>query len=337
MKIPAAKVSGYISSADKSLPAALIYGPDEGQVLEQAMLLMKKRMGTDSPDILRLTPEMIKDDPGLLSDELASVSLFGDARVIHCTHASNNLTTQLKSLLDAPKPQPNFLLVTAGSLEAKSTLRQYFEKHALCPALPCYADDDRSLREIVSATFREAGVECGPDVIPYLVSHLGSDRAVTRSELEKLVLYAGEEKKLSLDDAQFLVGDSSGKALDDLINATCSGQSAVADGLLQRLYTEGVVPVPILRGFARYFDTMDNIIRRQNKGENLDFILKTAVFYKQQPITRQHLRFWDHRRIQQAQSRVLITESQCKKTGAPDTLLCARAVLQLSSLARRRA
>lgn len=337
MKVTAKNVDATIQKAKgSSLAAALIYGADEGLVIERGRALIKLRAG-EGVEIVKLNPAELKDDPARLSDELSSVSLFGDVRAVHCTDATDKITDLLKSLLAEGKTFGNFLLVTAGNLPAKSKLRQLFEKHPTCPALPCYQDDERGVQVLAATTFSENGITIDRDAMQYLVSHLGSDRAVSRGELEKLVLYAGDEKKLSLEDVQLLVGDSSARAMDELIQYACSGDIPRADALLQRMSEEGVQPIQVLRGFSRHLSLLHQFHDSQKKGATLESLFaKYRIFYKQEPMMRSHMQLWTPVRLQQGLARLLETERACKRTGSNPMLLCARTMMQLASLARRR-
>jgi DNA polymerase-3 subunit delta len=63
--------------------------------------------------------------------------------------------------------------------------------------------------------------------------------------------------------------------------------------------------------------------------------LRPPVFYKLQDAFRTQLRAWPAAKLAQALRLLIDTELACKATGAPAEALCARALWQIASAARR--
>ena len=102
-----------------------------------------------------------------------------------------------------------------------------------------------------------AGLTPDPAALSYLLANLGGDRALTRSELDKLVLYVGKGPRVTLADAAAMVGDSAERTLDDLSHAVAGGDvgggavgggdvgaGLVAGGTVVRLGAVVVVVLP---------------------------------------------------------------------------------------------
>ena len=114
---------------------------------------------------------------------------------------------------------PVFVLIVieAGDLRKGAPLRKLVEASPAGAALPCYEDDERSIGAVIDTTLRDVGIAIERDARELLMSLLGSDRMATRAELEKLVLYAGNSKRIGYDDVIAAIADSSGLALDDVV------------------------------------------------------------------------------------------------------------------------
>ena len=120
-------------------------------------------------------------------------------------------------------------------------------------AVRCFHDSDQDLKPLIQQTLRGAGFEIAPDALDYLVDHLGEDRGVTRSELEKLCLFVGEaSRKISLSDAMACIGDQAEIAEDDLLMALGEGDVAELERAFDRCLI-GSEPVALLRAAARHF------------------------------------------------------------------------------------
>src|SRR5207237_769197 len=80
-----------------------------------------------------------------------------------------------------------------------------------------------------------------------LVAHRGGDSLLTRAELAKLTLYAGEGGRIERADAQAVISDSAALSLDDAILAAAEGDAAALDRTLARVFQEGESAVTIIR------------------------------------------------------------------------------------------
>ena len=67
-----------------------------------------------------------------------------------------------------------------------------------------------------------AGLTITPEARELLLSRLGADRALSRSEIEKLALYAGGKGTIEIDDVEAVVGDASELAIDTMIMAAAA-------------------------------------------------------------------------------------------------------------------
>ena len=101
-----------------------------------------------------------------------------------------------ESFLDDP-PGDALVVVEGGDLAKGGALRKVFEEDDHAAAIACYADNARNLEDVVQGALRAEGLSIAPDALADAVSRLGSDRGVTRRELEKLALYAHGRKSRS--------------------------------------------------------------------------------------------------------------------------------------------
>src|SRR5690606_33455679 len=155
---------------------------------------------------LRIEDADLEQDPDRLLVETQTIPMFGGPKVVH-TRASRRVNAaSLKPLLEGGALAGS-LVVEAGNLRSNDALRLLFEKSPHAAAVICYPDEARDLEAIVRDTLQEAGVAITPDARQTLLSRLGADRAMTRGELEKLILYARGKSQIDVDDVEAVVGD----------------------------------------------------------------------------------------------------------------------------------
>jgi DNA polymerase-3 subunit delta len=322
-------------------PFVLLYGPDSGLVRERATALAALIAG-DAADPFRvteLTPAALRDDPARLSDEANALALTGGRRVVRLRDAGDAVTALVAPLL-ADRPPAALVVVEAGDLGPRSSLRLLFEKSDSAAALPCYRDEGASLGALVDGVLRAAGLSAAPEARVFLVDSLGGDRGVSRAELDKLVLYMGAERRqVTLDDALACVGDSAANSLDDIALAIGDGDLAGLDRAIERGLADGANPVGMLRAVARHFLRLHQAGAALAAGGDAERALKSLrppVHFRQLERMTRQVRGWAGSGLATAIDRLLQAEIACKRTGAPAEVLVQRAFMEIAGLATPR-
>lgn len=342
MKLAAGKIEAFLRRPDPAVRGVLLYGPDRGLVRERADGLSRLILG-EPPDPFRLcelSPGMLKDDPVRLADEMASLSFTGGVRVVRLRDAGDALAGAIGAALDIAAGAAALLIAEAGDLGKRSALRGLFETGGNCVAIACYADDEASLQRLAATVMADAGLSLSPDASNYLAASLGGDRAMSRGEIEKLILYmrASGSPSVSLEDVVACIGDSREASLDAVVMAAHDGDAASLGRALDLAYASGMHPVSILRAAARHLQRLHlaaSLMARGKSPAEAMAALRPPVFYKRQDAFRAQLRAWPPPRLAQALSLITQAELDCKATGAPAEALCARVLWQVTMAARR--
>ncbi len=340
VKVAPRNAASFVGKPPPEAAMVLIFGADRGQVSELAAKTVTA-VADDVNDPFRvaeLTLAAIQDDPALLNDEARAMSLTGGRRAVRVRGAADALTKHLKDYLDDPSPDA-VIVLEAGELQARSSLRKLAESHKRGAAIACYRDEGAGLSALIKEVLGANQVQIAPDAMRYVASQLGADRQASRNALEKLALYAGAGSSVSLEDAQAVVGDVAESTMDELTQAVASGNAGAAQKLLQRLYGEGTATVAILRALARHFGRLAEARSHVDGGmdpEGAVGKLRPLVFFRAKPAMMATVGGWNSARLTNALDRLLRAEIECKTTGMPDQLMCARAVLALSMVAPRR-
>jgi len=327
MKLGTKDIAGFLAAPLKRAKGTLIYGADEGMVRERAQIIVKAVLGdqVDPFALVELDGDGLKADPARLFDELYALSLMGGQRLVWVRNAHDGLGGMLEDLEESKLSA--YLLVTAEGLSPKSSLRSWFEHSDIFAALPCYADESRDLEGLISQHFRQAGVACDRESMHYLTSQLGNDRMVTRSELDKLVLYAGDAKRLTLADMEAVTGGNAALGYDDMTRAVAGGDLKLLRRTLDMLFSEGEQPVGLVRILLKHFEKLYTLQGHCEQGlseEQAIAKLRPPVFFKQQPLLRAQLGKWPRKKIARAMAYLIRTERSLKSFVPDAQLICAR-------------
>lgn len=339
MKITGAKVEGFLRAPDAQARAILVFGPDEGLVRERAQRLAKFVIDdlNDPFRVVEFTGQQLKDDLARLSDEAAAISFGGGRRVVRVRQATDTCVAACQSFLESDTPSDAMVVLDAGDLNPRSKLRKLFEtaKNAVC--IPCYADDARSLPDVIRQTLTNQGLSADRDAMSLLLQSLGSDRSVTRGELDKLALYMGEEKLVTANHVREAITDSGASGVDDVINAAASGDTGKLETALGRILADGTNPVQIVRAAQRHFQRLHMARGEMAKGSNADQATKTLrppVIFTWADAFKRQLLLWPENKLARAFDILTQCETDCKTTGLPAEAMTSRALLTLAQAAK---
>ncbi len=237
----------FLSSIPSSTRVFLSYGNDEGLVFETAEAVAKK-INPDLKDpfnVEYISMSQIKENAGAIYMAASSTSLMGGRKLIIIKEAGDTATAGVKDFLELNNDA--FLVLFGVGLNRKSTLLQAVESSNKGAALACYADDVSALRQLIIHMLNTNNVQTNEDTISFLITKLGADRKMTRSEMNKLLTYLGDEKKLTLDMAKECIDDASTVSFERLTDAIFSRNPKAISTAIAKLYGEGESEIAILR------------------------------------------------------------------------------------------
>lgn len=340
MKLGYNDIAGFLKSPPQAVRGVLVYGPDGGLVRERAGLLAKA-WGIDAGDpfnVIELTEASLLEDPARLADELSAMSLMGGRRLIRLISAGDKCAGVIADAFAhsavGTKGDENILLALGDDLPGRSSLKALFEKERALAALPCYRDEGRNLEALIRSGLQGAGIQFDTDVLRYLVGHLGNDRGVTVSEIEKIALYMGDDKRLTLEVAAALVGQNDDLTVDTLAHAIADGNMPALDDALARLLAEGAQPVMILRTLARHFQRLQSLSLSMQNGKSADQAIEGArppVFFRDKPMLKRQLGRWNYAKCVAALGALLECERQVKSGALAPELLTSKALFDLAA------
>lgn len=348
-KLAPRQIEGFLAAPEPTVRAVLVYGADVGLVRERCKALLGAVVDdpTDPFQVTVLDAAELRADPPRLADEAAAQSLVGGRRVVHVRTADDSVALRFRDFLADPPVAPGddtLIVADAGELTGRSALRRVFEAAKDAVAIACYHDDARSLPAVISDLLRAHGLTASAEAKAYLVGCLGGDRQLTHREIEKLALYVGAGRPDGADTrtpcvvdvsaAQACVGDSAVISLDDLAYAVGDGDLPAVERAFTRGLQEGAPPIRALRAVARHFENMHLVAGFVAQGRPVDAAikaLKRPIFWRYTTRFRSQAGAWPAGMLGYAIGRLQDVEAACKRTGAPDVALAARAMLEIAS------
>lgn len=326
-------IDRFLSRPDPRQPIVLVYGPDTGLVSERAATLLRAAAGdgADPFSIVQLDGDAIAADPGLLIDEAQTFGLFGNRRVIRVRAGGKNFAAALEPLLATP-PQAT-VVIEAGELRPSSPLRALCEKSRTAAVIPCYADNTRSLAQLIERVLGEAGLAIEPGARDELVRLLGGDRLASRAEIDKLALYATGKERIGLDDVHAVIADASALVLDDIVDNATAGEPQAALAALGKAYAAGSSAATILNATIRHVAQLHRLRLAVERGDSPSRAVENArppVFFRRRPQFERALGRFDAMAL--ARELIALSEAslQARKNAALAATIAERAILRLA-------
>jgi DNA polymerase III subunit delta len=228
------------------------------------------------------------------------------------------------------------LVVEAGNLKADDALRQLFERCDRAAAIACYADDGQDVWAVVRDALSSAKLDIAPDARQLLVSRLGADRALSRGEIEKLVLYARGKSRIEVDDVDAVVGDASELTLDKIVFAAASGDGGQALLECDRALAAGENAQTVISAAQRHFQRLHRLRAAIDAGRSLEDVLRQLrppVHFKQKTQLEAQCRMWNKERLDEALSRIARAAKSARRHAVLESALTERLLLELASRA----
>jgi len=336
MKANAAQIRAAVDKLKPETRLYLFHGPDEAGAAELAARV-GKALGPESERI-DLDMKALREQPGRLADEAASLSLFGGSRYVRVSGLEEAGAEAVTLLLKAEQAGNPVVAIGPG-LKASGKLVKLVVAAQNALAHACYVPEGMDAVRIASELARAQGLRLTGDVPQRLASASGGDRAILAREIEKLALYLDAEPEHPREaDGEAL--DAIGADLGEVemfhaIDAVLDGRVTELGGEIGRLVQGGGSMIPLLRQLVRRLMTLAELRADMDRGLTVDEVLeKHRVFFKEKASTGRALRRWSAPQITRAIERVRAAERGVMQGGSAGDVL---AEAECTAIARQAA
>jgi DNA polymerase-3 subunit delta len=263
------EVDAWLTRPDPRMRIVLLYGPDRGLVTERAQLFATKAgVPLDNPfSVIRLDAAELEQSPSRLLDEARMMPMFASQRLIWLRGAGSHkgLADTLQLLIAEPPPDA-LILIEGGDLKKSAPLRISVEGGSQAIALPCYADDARSLDGLIDEELGRSGLAITLEARQAVKTALGGDRLASRGEVQKLALFCHGRERIGLEDVVASMGDVAALSSDDAVDAVLSGNLELLDHCFSRMAAAGAAPAQLLGAALRQFLALELMRRAMDSG-----------------------------------------------------------------------
>jgi len=338
--VKAADVDRFIAKPNPAQPIMLVFGPDAGLVRERVDALV--RASVDDPSdpfaLARIEGDELAGNPARLVEEAHTVPLFGGRRAVLVKAGARNIVAAVETVVASPSNECR-IIIEAGELRKNAPLRALCEKAKVAAALPCYADNERALGQLIDQELQAENLGIASDARAALLGLLGGDRLASRNEIRKLVLYAKGQKNIDLNDVMEVVADASEMALDGVIDAAFAGRTGEVDTEFSKARASGSSPAAIISAAIRQVANLHKMKLAIEGGDSVEFAMKRAappVHFSREGQVSEALRAWSPLRLLRAMEQLAEASLDMRRNAPIAEAIAQRTLLSLAVTARKR-
>ena len=347
MKLTGGRIDTFLKGPPPDSLGALVFGPDRGLVRERAVVLARHFVSDpdDAFAVTRLTTDDLSEDPTRLNDAMTALSLLGDASLVTLRLDHERQGRAIADLIRHFDAQPALaasrLVIEGGEMKTSSAIRKAVEASKHFASIGCYPDGARDVANLIKATLEENNLSIRPDALGVWMERLDGDRALIRSEVEKMVLYMGpgSGKTIGIEDVAANTIGAQTTTLDEIVMSVMAGRVEQADSALRRAVAGKTSPILILLTLQRHLLRLKEASAKTEQGMGAESALKSLrppVFFSQLPAMTAQLRAWAPGALDRALSQSLEVETRAKTAQAPVEALVTRYALALAQYAKGR-
>ena len=341
MKLSVREANSYFKKPDPNGAGILIYGGDLMRVALKRQDVIKLLIGPKGDEEMRLTRMSgadLRKDPSLLGDSIKSQGFFPGPRIVFVEEVTDVAAKAIIPALKNWVAGDAQIVVTAGQLAAKSSLRKLFESHPSAYAAGIY--DDPPTRDEIETALRDADLHNidrdGMDLIISLSREMAPGDL--RQTIEKLSLYmASVTSEVTVSHVEACAPLSNEADLDDVLNAVADLKATEISLILSRLYAQGTQPVALCIGAMRHFRQL-HIVASDPGGPSAGIgRLRPPVFGPRRDRILRQASTWRRFKLERALETITDADLTLRSTNtAPDRALVERMFIRLAMLGRSR-
>ncbi len=337
MKLSGAAATRFCSAPTEDVRVVLIHGPDESLVSDRCATLVTSVLGDgyDPTALVRLAVATARKDPASVSDALRARGFFSDTQVVLIEGGTDGLTASLKDAILEVDLEQNHLVVCAGSLPARSSLRKLFEARDAFVSLGVYPEaiGPQDFANRMKAQGMCAGMSDEALALAAESANTMSHGAVAKF-IELLCLAGAEQRKqLDVDLVASLVPREQDADTDALVAAAADGAPQRAVMHLRRALSSGVTPVQIVLSAARHFRTLHRICSSPGGIDVGLSDLRPPLYGPRRTAIARQARRWGSGRTEMAMRLIYEADKRLRSSGlSPEQAIVERCVLRLSMM-----
>jgi DNA polymerase-3 subunit delta len=328
MKLTSRDLISFFDSPPKGVAGVLIYGNDHMRVANKRQELIFSLLGPKADEEMRLariSRENLKKTPEQAIDLCKAQGFFPGQRALLIEEANETITDIIIKVFDVWKDGDATLIVTAGSLKPASNLRKFFEQQQNTFSAPIY--DSPMTRAEIENMISKAGLK---NITQDSFKHLSQialqlEPGDFKQTIEKLT-------PLTYNDISECIPISNEAQIEEVLTVVLSGNHSKISQIVNRLRSQGVLPVTLVIAATRHFKILFSIATNPKGASTGAAALRPPVYGPRKESLINQAQKWGPEKIKNAIKSITVTDLQLRSQNqkAPQMALVERLFTRLA-------
>tara|TARA_B100000579_G_scaffold386842_1_gene358848 strand:- start:1288 stop:2289 length:1002 start_codon:yes stop_codon:yes gene_type:complete len=298
----------------------LIYGENIGlkEVLKKKLIDLNSKS-----EIINLYQEDITKNKDVILNEVKNISLFAEEKIIVINQANEKNFSEIQFLIDS-KENIKIILV-ADLLDKRSKLRNLFEKESNLAIIPCYNDNDITLRKLIQNELKDFK-NLNSNSINMILAYSNFNRKTILNNLEKIKTFY-EKKTLFEESLEVLLNSDRNEIFENIRDAALNGEKTKLNNLLANFTFANEDAYLYLNMINYRLIKLLDIYKQKLDNQSFEVVIskiRPPIFWKDKPIFIKLLNKWDKQRVIGAIKYLGQIEQKIKTNSSLNTLIMVK-------------
>jgi len=281
----------------------------------------------------------LKENPTVLSDNLATITMFEEKKVVLLNLLYTTITQTIEKLITDNITQKNndfVLIIKAGSLSSKSNFIKFLQTSSNCILVPCYDEELDKIKTKIDKLFNKYNLVFSNDFMSNFYNKFSANSLINQNEFEKLENFIFENKDISETLLLSFMANNEDINNKKIIDLCLSGKPKEALLYFNNIYDNSVSNIGIVRQFGNQLKLIEKLILLNKQGLSLRDAMnkiKPPIFFKNIPTVTAQCKIWSLKKVAATQKNLIKLEINCKTSTYPEKTLISQFILSTSLLA----
>lgn len=234
--------------------------------------------------------EILKNET-LFFNELNNISLFKTSKIFFITQVNDKILHLMNELETQNDEQRIFLF--AELLDKKSKLRASFEKSKKLDIVPCYLDNEITLKKIINDRLK-GYTGLSNQVLNTIIESCGNDRAKINAEISKIITFF-KNKDIKIKELEHLLNARENNNFNLLKDQALMGNKLLTNKLISDTILESEKSLVYLNLINQRLKNLLEIdeMKKNEKLESVIDKIKPPIFWKDKANFSIQAQKWD--------------------------------------------
>jgi DNA polymerase III subunit delta len=292
----------------------------------------KIKLINNNCEFLTFNQDDILKDNNILDKEINNISLFGKKKIFFIESATDKIFKYVVENLEEADDHKIYFF--SDVLDKKSKLRNYFEKSKKYGSVPCYADNEITIKRIILEKLK--GFDgLSPHNVNLIIDNSNLDRVKLYNELSKILTYF-QNRKLETIKLEALLDEKSSDDFNSLKDEALNGNIAKTNKLLSETIIEVEKNIFYLNMINQRLYKLSEVVKISQTSDLNTAInsIRPPIFWKDKPNFNIQIKKWSQNKIIKMLKKTYNTEIEIKSNSTVNkNILIKKLLLDICNFA----